>query len=483
MALGLVAAVLTHVPTSEATPLHQAVRAHDSVTLADILATAGTNEINATITGGITPLHMSAATRQPELLTLLIDHGAVIEQTTEGGLTALHWAALKDSADCARRLLDHGAQVDPTADRGITPLHLAAGKQSLNVLQLLIQRGADVQATSALGYTPIHMAVRANSHGMAAALLAEQLAEHHRAVEEITLPPGTTDLPSGPPEAGGTTNAPGLVPVDQMPTAVPGTLLNVPLGLGEALSFVWVESLGLWVGKYEISNSQYRRFRRRHSSRSNEGFSLNTPNQPVVQVSWHDATAFAAWLNDHFGGRIPTGHRFRLPTDDEWVFVASNGGIRRYPWGDQWPPLYGNYSDQTAKEALSSWRGISGYNDGFPVTAPVQDSGMNELGIFGLGGNVWEWMHDWYDATATTKSRRGGSWDFDAKRELEIASRGFDEPATKVDTIGFRLVVGPQIAAPLSSPPTVAPSPAAAPAAKPEEKPATTLFESIRRRH
>ena len=457
-ACGVLLTLLACVSASHATPLHQAVRAHDLVTLAELLGTAGTNDVNATITGGITPLHMTAATRQPKLLALLIDHGAVLDQQTEGGLTALHWTALKDAADCARQLLDSGSRIDSPTAQGVTPLHLAAAKQSLKVLQLLIQRGADVEAATALGSTPIHMAVRANPHGMVAMLLAEKLAVHRLATEAVALPPGTTDLRDA---TTATVNAPGLLPVDEMPTAVPGTLLNVPLGLGEAISFVWIQPLGIWVGKYEITNSQYRRFRRRHSSRATEGFAMDGPNQPVIQVSWYDAAAFAEWLNRHFWSRIPDGHCFRLPTDNEWIYVASNGGVRRYPWGDQWPPLYGNYSDQAAKEALSSWRGISGYNDGFPVTAPVQDSGMNELGIFGLGGNVWEWMHDWYDVTSTTKSRRGGSWDFDSQRELEVANRGFDAPRAKYDTIGFRLVVGPEIAPALSASPTLAPSPAA----------------------
>jgi hypothetical protein len=473
----LLLGMLALAPASRATPLHQAVRAHDAVTLSELLGTAGTDQLNATIAGGITPLHMAAATRQPELLSLLIKHGAIIDQPSEGGFTALHWAALKDAQSCARQLIDHGGSIDATANRGITPLHLAASRQALNVLQLLIRRGANGDATTALGYTPLHMAVRANPHGLTAMLLAEQLATSRLTEEETELPPEATDLPDGTlavSPATTTTNTPGPpLPVDEMPVAVPGTLLTVPLGLGEALSFVWIESLGIWFGKYEITNSQYKRFNRHHSSRSNEGFNMDAPDQPVVYVNWHNAADFAAWLTHHFSSRIPSGHRFRLPTDDEWVLVASNGGIRRYPWGDQWPPLYGNYSDQAAKDALSSWRGISGYNDGFPVTAPVQDSGMSEMGIFGLGGNVWEWMDDWYDATSTTKSRRGGSWDFDSQRELEVGARGFDTPASTYDTIGFRLVVGPALSPALSAAgeATATPTPKA---------PSTSLFESLR---
>ena len=105
------------------------------------------------------------------------------------------------------------------------------------------------------------------------------------------------------------------------------------------------------------------------------------------------------------------------------------------------PPKFGNYSDKAAKRELSEWSGIVNYDDGYPVTSPVSDSGENEWGIFGLGGNVWEWCEDWYDASKKYKIRHGGSWYFDREECLRIDCRGFDRPDARYDTIGFRLVL------------------------------------------
>jgi formylglycine-generating enzyme required for sulfatase activity len=70
---------------------------------------------------------------------------------------------------------------------------------------------------------------------------------------------------------------------------------------------------------------------------------------------------------------------------------------------------------------------------------------MNEWGIYGLAGNVWEWCDDWMDnADRRLKIRKGGSWDFDTKESLRVLANGFDRPSARYDTIGFRVIVAPK---------------------------------------
>ncbi len=422
--------------------LHQAVRARDMVTLDEILRRADRTLVNDRIEGGITPLHLAAATDQPEAIRMLLARGADIDARNAGDFTPLHWAASRDAAAAAAVLLDAGAAVDARARAGLTPLHWAAAKSMTNIVALLVERGADIRAVSDLGFTPVHLAVKANPHGRTAVMLAEAQVNAEIAAG---IPVVERELPN---PAVMTTNVPDpalteftdTVPED-LPPPEKGAFLNVPIGLGETLTFAWVESLKLWVGKFEVTNLQYRRHAPSHHSRDHEGLSMNAPDQPVVYVSWNDADAYCAWLSAQFANRIPSDMVFRLPTDREWTVIASCGGVRRYPWGDEWPPRYGNFSDTTARAELSQWRGIVGYNDGYPVSCPVQNSGMNEWGIYGLGGNVWEWTADWYDAEKQYRTRRGGSWDFDDRDSLEIAARGFDRPDARYDTIGFRVVV------------------------------------------
>ncbi len=423
--------------------LHQAVRARDLITLESLLNPASDIDLTETISGGVTALHLAAATDLFPAVKLLIERGAPVNPETNTGFTPLHWAASRDATDTVILLIENGANINAKAQSGITPLHWAASKNAANAIKLLIAAGADISAQTGLGYTPLHLAVKKNPYSKAAVLLAQASVDAEAQSGFLILgdlPDNNTETEQDSENIVSSTNA--LPDKPKTSPATPGTFLDVPLGLGSSLAFVWIDTLNIWFSKYEITNRQYRHYDPKHNSRSFEGLDLNLAHQPAVYVSWDDATTYCDWLNTTFSNRIPANCEFRLPTSKEWEFVAACGESRRYPWGDEWPPLYGNHSDATARKNLSQWRGILGYDDGYTITCPVDNSGMSEWGIYGLAGNVWEWCDDWMNnSDRMFKIRKGGSWDFDTKNSLKITARGIDRPTARYDTIGFRVIV------------------------------------------
>ena len=205
------------------------------------------------------------------------------------------------------------------------------------------------------------------------------------------------------------------------------------------MAFVWIEALGIRVGKYAVSNGDYRKMKPDHDSGSHREYSLNDDRQPVVCVNFDDATAFATWMNGQDEGRAGA-LRFRLPSEDEWMVCAQCGGEREYPWGDEWPPrsgCAGNYHGQEGDAGLNK---ISGYNDGHPVAAPVDEVWASPWGLHGVGGNVWE-------ACAADRTGRafgawrGASWDQSCQVYLCCSARGASDGSRRYNRGGFRLVL------------------------------------------
>ena len=216
-----------------------------------------------------------------------------------------------------------------------------------------------------------------------------------------------------------------------------GSVLNGSEGV--KLEAVWIEALKGWVGKFEVTNDQFRRFKAEHHSGEYEGRSLNADRQPVANVNGDEAAAFCEWLNKACSSQIPRGYAARLPDCDEWTVLARCGDGREYPWGNDWPPTRGNYADETEGKALArKWGVINGYDDGSVVSCPVELSGANEWGLYGVGGNVWEWT-----STLDRGARvmRGASWNNGYKEELRCETRYGGDPATRYGSVGFRVVV------------------------------------------
>jgi len=129
-------------------------------------------------------------------------------------------------------------------------------------------------------------------------------------------------------------------------------------------------------------------------------------DHPVVQVSWTDANAFAAWA----GGR--------LPSEAEWEHAARGGTDHAFPWGDDEP------SDETPP--LNIWQGEfprrNLATDGYLGTAPVDSFAPNPFGLYNMSGNTWEWCADRFrvrSLSAVAKQR-----DIEALREQERTLKG-----------------------------------------------------------
>jgi tetratricopeptide (TPR) repeat protein len=219
------------------------------------------------------------------------------------------------------------------------------------------------------------------------------------------------------------------------------------------MSFVWIEAMGCWVGKHEVMNREYRWFAPDHSSRDYKGHNLDGDDQPVVYVRFAQAQKYARWLTqkENEAGRLPAGWAYRLPDGDEWTTLAQCGDQRIYPWGNDWPPTQGNYLDRTANQSFPDWTPIEGYNDGYVLTCPVQHSGKNEWGLYGVGGNVMELTSEFkHDAWAA----RGGSWFCKRRFELRCLARDGSPEESRADLTGFRLLLALKVAEPRPSPET-----------------------------
>jgi serine/threonine protein kinase len=186
------------------------------------------------------------------------------------------------------------------------------------------------------------------------------------------------------------------------------------------------------------------------------------PDHPVVNVSREDAKAFCEWLTtrERKAERISKSHVYRLPTDLEWSQMAGlqeEEGIspswrddhkqRVYPWGPSWPDgeKVGNFADMAFADTpgVSSDRTITGYDDGFPFTAPVGSFPPNNLGLYDLSGNVQEWVEDEYSkhGTSVLGVLRGGGWNTYQTQNLITGSRNAVPPTYQDSIYGFRVVL------------------------------------------
>lgn len=208
------------------------------------------------------------------------------------------------------------------------------------------------------------------------------------------------------------------------------------------MEFIWIQDLEIWVGRFEVTNAEYRRMHPNHDSGSFEKHSLNEDRQPVTQVNFQDAEAYAAWLTRQ-DADVLGGARYRLPSEPEWETYARCGDNRTYPWGEEWPPPAGCAGNYHGEEGAGTWGKIKGYDDGLPVAAPVDDVWANPWGLRGVGGNVWEVCA--CDSTGQSHGAwRGASWGNFSPLHLQVSCRIVVVGSCHDAFNGFRLVLAPR---------------------------------------
>ncbi len=224
-----------------------------------------------------------------------------------------------------------------------------------------------------------------------------------------------------------------------------------------------------WMGRIEITNGQYALFAPDHDSRVEtkntyqfgvHGYPANTPEQPVVRVTWDGAMAFCRWLS------TKTGQEFTLPTEAQWEYACRAGTATPMSHGDLDADFskFANISDATmtlfASDPYTIDKPLKNppkYDDWIPKDSRFNDGSLlsvapgkyqpNAWGLHDMHGNVAEWTRSTYrpypsldqSITPGRKVARGGSWRDLPKRCTSSFRTGF-EPYQRVYNVGFRVI-------------------------------------------
>lgn len=181
-----------------------------------------------------------------------------------------------------------------------------------------------------------------------------------------------------------------------------------------------------FLGQYEVTQAQWQKVMEDNPS-DNQSIFRNTDDYPVEQVSWNDVQKFISKLNQQ------TGENYRLPTEAEWEYACRSRGKKEYHCGG---------SDSNS---VAWYHGNSGGE-----SHKMGQKQANDLGLYDISGNVWEWVQDWYASdyyqqssakdpkgppSGSRRVARGGSWSTGGCSVCR-ANAGLDD---RSDNVGFRL--------------------------------------------
>ena len=189
---------------------------------------------------------------------------------------------------------------------------------------------------------------------------------------------------------------------------------------------------GFKISKYPITFQQYDKFCEATSRRKPEDEGWGRDNRPVINVNWHDAQAFASWMNS------------RLPSEAEWEYACRAGTNTPFHTGNSILSLQANINE------IPSGNNPGEFFQG--KTIPVGQYLPNKWGLYDMHGNVLEWCLDWYGEYTTDNQAnfigadngnyrvlRGGCWSLSSKY-CRSAHRSDREPLYRFCNIGFRIV-------------------------------------------
>ena len=161
---------------------------------------------------------------------------------------------------------------------------------------------------------------------------------------------------------------------------------------------------------------------------------------PVDMVSYNDCIDFINKLNSLLAAQLPAGRKFRLPTEAQWEFAARGGNKGK-----------NNNNKYSGSNSIDD---VAWYRDNSSIkTHPVKQKQPNELGLYDMSGNMWEWCSDWYDTYLSSSQTdpkgpssfmsryrvlRGGSWIFNAQY-CRVAYRSYGTPGYRLNYYGLRL--------------------------------------------
>ena len=185
-----------------------------------------------------------------------------------------------------------------------------------------------------------------------------------------------------------------------------------------------------YISKYQVTQKQWQEIM------GNTPSHFKGENRPVENVSWNDTQDFIKKLNQR------TGKKYRLPTEAEWEFAARGGNYSKgYKYAGS------NNIDEVAWYHTNSYKlGKEHRNYG---TNPVGIKKSNELGIYDMSGNVWEWCEDtWYD-NYQNAPKNGAAWmaENESRRVLRGGSCYHFNVAVLLFVIGILLLLGTSVSA------------------------------------